>query len=683
MKKSITEKNLCPLTLGLGLLGLLLRFWLYSTGIDKKGLLIASHPANILLWVITPLAMGLLIFAVTRCPKVLRKKFPASGVAAMGCFIAAAGILVANILELAESGDTVTQISSTVGVLAAVGLFYMGIRRKSGHRSSMAALTAVILYYMTHLVVQYRHWSAEPQLQHYLFPLLASVFLMLFAYHRSALDVTGKSFRLYIFFNQAALFFCCLSLNTDTWLFYAAMAVWTATDLHIPLPKKNVPAPKKLQLPQDVQNCMDTLTQAGYEAYVVGGCVRDMLLGKTPNDYDLCTNATPEKICQLFADYQLVRNGEKHGTIGVVMDKTVYEITTFRTEGGYSDSRHPDWVEFVPTIEEDLARRDFTVNAMAYNPKRGLVDPWGGQKDLKRHVLRTVGEPATRFTEDALRILRGVRFAVRYDLIPEPTTEKAMREMTGLMDNLAQERIFDEMCALLPTVNAQDLIRFAPVLMQVIPELAPCMGFEQYNPHHTYDVFTHTAHTVAAVGDALPLRWAALLHDIAKPSTFTKDDAGVGHFLGHAEQGAEMADQILQRLKAPNALRQQVAFLVEAHMLDLTPDKRVLRRRLSKFGTENIRYLLQLQIADCRSTGKDFGAEADLSKVQTLLEEIEQEDACLQIKDLAIDGTDLMALGMAPGPQMGQTLNTLLDKVMGDELPNEAQALLEEAKNHL
>lgn len=677
MKKSITEKILCPMTLALGLVGYCLRLWLFETGIDEKGLFVTWHIANVLIWVLCFIALGLVSASLLRCPKVLRRKFPASPVAAAGCFIAAAGILVANVLELAASTDTVTRVSAILGVLAAVGLFYMGLRRKQGHRSSVAALSAVILYYMTHLILQYRLWSAESQAQNYIIPLLASVCLMLFAYHRSALDVTGKSFRAYVFFNQAALFFCLLSLNTDTWMFYAAMAVWTATDLHIPLPENNT---RKLsKLPKNVTLCLDKLTDAGFEAFVVGGCVRDLTLGLKPQDYDLCTNATPEQICQVFDGFELVKAGQKHGTIGVVVEKTLYEITTFRTEGGYTDSRHPDWVEFVPNIEADLARRDFTVNAMAYHPAKGVIDPFGGKQDLKKGILRTVGEPAARFREDPLRILRGVRFAVRFGLTPESKTENAMLAMTDLMAHLARERVLDELNKLLPVVKAKDLIRFAPVIMQVIPELAPTMGFQQENPHHAYDVYTHSAHVVEALPSQLPLRWAGLLHDIAKPQTFTRDEQGVGHFLGHAEQGAQMADDILRNLKASNALRQQVAFLVEAHMLSLPPDKKVLRRRISKFGSENISCLLQLQKADALSTGVKGSLNPDMAKTEELLQEVIQEGACLQIKDLAVDGTDLMEAGIAPGPEMGKILSALLELVMTEEIPNEKAPLLEKA----
>ena len=372
MKKTTAQKLLLPVTLLLGLAGLLLRFWLYQSGVEKTGLLDGSHPANILSYVLLFLTLGYLIFTAFQFPKTGNGNVPSSNIAALGCLVAAVGLLISNVLDLAQSNDTISTICSILGLAAGFGMLYLGIQRKNGQTGSLIVFTVVISYFMTHLVGQYRFWSAEPQLQHYLFPLLSSVFLMLFAYHRAALDVTGQSFRRYIIFNQAALFFCCMSLNTDNWLFHASMAIWAATDLHIPQQKQ----PKRLHIPKNVRFCLEKLTDAGFDAYMVGGCVRDSLLDKTPQDYDLCTNALPEEICEVFKDFQLVKSGEKHGTIGVVIEKEVYEITTFRTEGDYTDSRHPGWVKFVPNIEEDLSRRDFTVNAMAYTPKGGLVDPF-------------------------------------------------------------------------------------------------------------------------------------------------------------------------------------------------------------------------------------------------------------------------------------------------------------------
>ena len=301
----------------------------------------------------------------------------------------------------------------------------------------------------------------------------------------------------------------------------------------------------------------------------MGGCVRDWLLGLTPHDYDLCTAATPQQIKAVFQDFSLVLAGEKHGTVGIIFGNQVVEITTFRTEGEYLDHRHPDRVEFVTDIALDLSRRDFTVNAMAWSPIRGLADPFGGAQDLKAGILRAVGNPSLRFTEDALRILRGVRFSVRFGLTPEEETEKAMNDLAPLMDNLARERVFDELCKLLPLVNAQDLLRYRHILAQVIPALKPLMDFQQHSRFHAYDIYTHTAHAVAATPRELAIRWAALLHDIGKPSCFTLDDAGEGHFYGHAQESARLANKILLQLKAPTALRERVVLLIEKHMTPL------------------------------------------------------------------------------------------------------------------
>ena len=435
-----------------------------------------------------------------------------------------------------------------------------------------------------------------------------------------------------------------------------------------------------MQIPQSVKNCIDALENAGFATYLVGGCVRDAYLGLVPHDFDLCTAALPEQTEAVFAGLRLVTAGRKHGTIGVVTDSGVVEITTFRTEGGYTDSRHPDWVKFVPDIEGDLARRDFTCNAMAYSPTRGFADPFGGRKDLDDHILRAVGHPAARFEEDALRILRGIRFAAKFGLTVEKQTLSAMLALSPTLDSLARERVFEELSRFLLCAEAEHLLAFAPVLASAIEEIAPMIGFDQRSPHHAYDVFTHVAYVTAAVPPLPSLRWAALLHDVGKPATFTTDETGRGHFYSHAKVSAEMADEILRRLKSPTALREQVVLLISQHMTKLEPEKKLLRRRLSKLGREHLELLLILQEADMGSKGTGKPEEmVQFPRLRSLLEEIYEENACLSLKELAVNGNDLMALGIT-GRQIGTTLNHLLELVLDDQIPNEKGVLLKAAK---
>lgn len=436
--------------------------------------------------------------------------------------------------------------------------------------------------------------------------------------------------------------------------------------------KRNTP----MALPDTIAEMIAALEKAGFAAYVVGGCVRDACLGLSPQDYDLCTSALPEQTEAVFRNRRLVLAGKKHGTVGVVTENGVVEITTFRTEGSYGDNRHPDWVRFVTDVESDLARRDFTVNAMAWSPERGYADPFGGREDLEKGLLRAVGNPEKRFQEDSLRILRGVRFAVRYGLTVDPATEKAMRSQAHLMDNLARERVFEELCKLLPLVTAEDLKHFAPILAAVIPELKPMIGFDQRSPHHAYDLYTHVAGVVAGVPADLPLRWAALLHDIGKVPTFTVDETGRGHFYDHAARGAEMADAILRRLKAPNALREQVVLLIEKHMLWLVPEKKQLRRQIGRLGLGTVYQILSLQQADNSSKGTAQSGENDkYIQILDVLEEIRSEDGCLSLKDLAVNGNDLVRIGFS-GRAIGLMLNWLLEQVMEETLPNERDVLL-------
>lgn len=433
-------------------------------------------------------------------------------------------------------------------------------------------------------------------------------------------------------------------------------------------------------LPEQIEACVRALEDAGFAAYLVGGCVRDSLMGITPHDYDVCTAALPEQTSAVFRHIPQDFTGIKHGTVKLLTPGEEIEITTFRREGDYRDNRHPDWVAFVPDIREDLARRDFTVNAIAWSPTRDFADPFGGIADLKAGVLRCVGEPETRFREDALRILRGMRFAARFGFSVEEETLSAMIALAPLTDSLARERVYEELSGFLLKAGAEDLLRFAPILSQVIPELAPTVGFRQHSPHHAYDVFTHTAYVTAAVPADLALRWAALLHDIGKVPCFTQDETGRGHFKGHAQAGARMADTVLQRLRAPAGVREEAVWLIEHHMSVLQPEETMLRRWLSRYGREKLERMFCLQEADMRGKGtSEHEHSSRYPRLRALLEQLDAREGRITLKSLAVKGGDLMELGLR-GRQIGDCLNDLLEQVLSGTLPNEKAALLQAVK---
>ncbi len=666
------------IALGAGIVTFFLRFWLIATGIDHRGLFLPDHPANALSFVVLALGLGLMYLCLrpmTGKPS-YEKMFPKSPIALLGSVVGGVSILYTTLLDFTQMQDTSALLCSVFGVLSALGILLAGVLRYRGKRPHVLCHSFVSIYMMVHLVCQYRQWSAEPQLQEYFFQMLSSVFLMITAYHRATLDSLIGNRRWFVFFNYGCVLLCLSALQGENWVFYAGLGIWCATC------NCSVTPEKEMELPKNVQLCLSKLENAGFEAYVVGGCVRDSLLGLVPQDYDMCTGATPKEIARIFHKYDLVRNGEKHGTIGVVIDGEVFEITTFRTEGAYSDSRHPDSVDFVKNLQEDLSRRDFTVNAMAYSPHTGYVDLFGGKEDLKNRVLRTVGEPQKRFTEDALRILRGVRFAVRFGLTPEEHTLQAMNDLAPTMDNLAKERVFSELCKLLLQINAQQLLQFASVITAVMPAVKDTLGFDQHSPHHAYDVYTHTAYVVEALPADLTLRWAGLLHDIGKPQVFTQDEEGRGHFYGHAEAGAQSAETVLSLLRSPTELRERVSFLVENHMHPLPADKKLLRRYLSKWGEEALRQLVTLQKADFTGKGVIAESEVDFDYVSILIDQLVEENHCLSIQNLAVSGNDILALGIEAGPQIGKCLQHLLDLVLEDSIPNEKDALLQTAKQY-
>ena len=442
-----------------------------------------------------------------------------------------------------------------------------------------------------------------------------------------------------------------------------------------------------VRIPPHVDSLLAALRRAGYDAYPVGGCVRDSLMGRTPADWDLCTAAAPDEVEAVFSDRRIVETGLKHGTVTVLTQDGPVEITTFRADGTYHDGRHPDSVRFVGRVEDDLARRDFTVNAMALGPDGTVIDPFGGQADLAAGVIRCVGEPDVRFGEDALRILRALRFASKLGFSIEPATGESLLRDRALLDKIARERVFSELKGLLtgPGVGPV-LLDWAPVLFQVIPELAAGAGFDQRNPYHIHDVWTHSALATAAAPADVTLRLAMLLHDAGKPAVFFTDEAGVGHFYGHAQAGAEIADRVLRRLKCDNATRERVCLLIAAHADPPPRTEKTARRLLARLGPEAAGQLTACWRADCADR-----TEAVRQKNAALFDEAErllaaaqaQPAACFGVRSLAVDGRDILALGVPEGPAVGRTLAALLDAVLDGSVQNERSALLDRARTIL
>ena len=433
----------------------------------------------------------------------------------------------------------------------------------------------------------------------------------------------------------------------------------------------------ELSLPTAVKTAIRRLNEGGYEAYAVGGCVRDLLMGITPHDYDLCTSAHPDTVAAIFNDYRLIPTGLKHGTVTVLIDGEPLEITTFRTEEGYTDSRRPDRVRFVSDIESDLSRRDFTMNAMAYAPEKGLIDPFGGRMDIETGILRCVGEPRKRFSEDALRILRCLRFAARFRFPIEKTTAEALLALRGRLQAISAERLASELYGILSEEGAYEvLIGYPEVFCTVIPELRATIGYDQKNPHHAYDLYTHLCKTVAALPRDPVLRLAGLLHDIAKPACRTFGPDGVAHYFGHAPASEEVADGILRRLKLSVHDRERVTRLIHYHDGVIDETEKAVGRRLRQLGEEGYFDLLALQRADNAAQTEDPSYRAEHNDtLRRIGQRLLAEGACLSVTSLAVRGEDLMALGLR-GPQIGNALATLLDAVTDGEVTNEKEALL-------
>lgn len=355
-----------------------------------------------------------------------------------------------------------------------------------------------------------------------------------------------------------------------------------------------------MNLPPQVNTVLSMLESEGFEAFLVGGAVRDSLMeGRAAKDWDIATNARPEQVKGVFRDSNLIETGLKHGTVTVVLDHMPLEITTYRIDGEYSDHRRPDAVQFTRSLEQDLKRRDFTMNAVAFHPQTGIIDLVGGVNDIRNGLVRCVGVPDQRFQEDALRILRALRFASVYGMRIEKDTAVAIHRNRDLLNSIAVERVQVELIKLLCGKSVREILHeFSDVLAVSIPEVSPMFGFEQRNPHHDKDIWNHTIAVIDSIPDVSVLRWAALLHDIGKPSCFSITEDGIGHFYGHARQSADIADTVLRRLRFDTASRERITCLVRYHDLPIAPERKQVKRLMNKLGVDAVRQLILLHQAD-------------------------------------------------------------------------------------
>lgn len=434
-----------------------------------------------------------------------------------------------------------------------------------------------------------------------------------------------------------------------------------------------------IQLPEKVKYIISTITKAGYEAYAVGGCIRDSILGRIPDDWDITTSAEPCQIKELFR--RTIDTGIQHGTVTVMLDKEGFEVTTYRIDGEYEDSRHPKEVTFTADLIEDLKRRDFTINAMAYNDETGLVDAFGGRKDMDEKVIRCVGNARERFTEDALRMMRAVRFSAQLGYQIESETLEAIRELSPNLVHISAERVQMELVKLVTSPHPENLrIAYeAGITGIVLPEFDLCMETEQINPHHCYNVGEHILRSMQAVRQDKILRLAMLFHDIGKPRTITVDDKGVYHFHGHPAVSEEMARNILRRLKFDNHTIYMVTNLVKFHDYNVEPGEKYVRRAIMKIGEDIFPLLFDVKEADlqAQSTYLKKEKEEKLKVVRQVYKQIVADNQCVSLKTLAVTGKDLIEeAGMQPGPKIGEVLKKLLNVVIEDPSQNNRENLL-------
>lgn len=436
-------------------------------------------------------------------------------------------------------------------------------------------------------------------------------------------------------------------------------------------------------LPKNVKTIIKILNTHNYEAFIVGGCVRDSVIGLTPHDWDICTNAKPEEIKKCFENFNTFDSGIKHGTISVVLDGEVFEVTTYRIDGTYSDNRRPDSVTFTSDITQDLARRDFTINAMAYNEQSGLIDPYGGRNDLSDKIIKCVGNPDFRFNEDALRIIRALRFASVYNFDIDDETAKSIHKNADLLNNIAVERISVELSKLLPGYGAEQILNnYRDVIAVFIPEIKPMFDYNQHTKHHNRDLWHHTTYAVKSIDNTSLLRMSMLLHDIGKPKACKRDEDGTCHFKGHPKYSAEMAETILRRLKYSNDFIETCITLIKYHDVRFSGSKRQLRHVMSAIGDKNVELLLKIQRADIMAQS-DYNHKEKLEKLnlacQTYKEILADKD-CFTLKQLKINGNDIKNLGLSEGIKIGKILKILLGLVIEDKIENEKSALIKKAE---
>ena len=452
----------------------------------------------------------------------------------------------------------------------------------------------------------------------------------------------------------------------------------------------------KIEIPTGAAYILQQLNKHGYEAYIVGGCVRDSLLGKQPNDWDITTSAKPEEVKAIF--HRTIDTGIQHGTVTVLVDREIlddgsgslashtdyaFEVTTYRVDGVYTDHRRPESVCFTASLEEDLKRRDFTINAMAYNPEQGVIDIFGGQEDLEKGIIRCVGEASERFDEDALRILRAVRFAAQLDFVIEDQTREAMRDQAKFLEDISVERICTELTKMIVSKHPERLggAYELGLTQMFLPEFDVMMQTPQNNQYHLYDVGHHTLKVMEAVPATTVLRYAALLHDVGKPKCKTTDETGVDHFYGHQELSAKMARTILRRLKLDNDTIDQVCRLVRNHDYGLSgdgPGMKSFRRFVAQLGAEHFADFLEIRKGDMAGQSAYHLEQRRqvIAHMEAMYAEIIEQKQCLKLSELEISGKDLIAIGVKPGPDMGRILKALLDRVLEEPELNTREQLL-------